>query len=46
MSKTGEQYKSRKQMIKYERSERKKDGEMGYKQRPQGNGCVNRKSCK
>lgn len=46
MSKTGEKYKSRKQMMKHERSEGKKERMMEYGDKMKGNGCVNRKSCK
>ena len=46
MSKTGEKYKSRKQMMKHERSESKKERMMEYGDKMKGNGCVNRKACK
>tara|TARA_R110000868_G_scaffold97248_2_gene267486 strand:+ start:1542 stop:1697 length:156 start_codon:yes stop_codon:yes gene_type:complete len=50
MSKHGEKYKSKKQMVKHERSERgegKREREMEYGKgaKKNGNGCCGRKSC-
>ena len=47
MSKPGEKYKSKKQMVKHERSESKRDREMEYGKgaKKNGNGCCGRKSC-
>jgi hypothetical protein len=46
MSKTGEKYKSRKQMMKHERSEGKKERMMEYGDKMKNNGCMGRKNCK
>ena len=46
MSKTGEKYKSKKQMMRHERSESKKERMMEYGPKPRENGCMNRKGCK
>jgi len=47
MSKHGEKYKSKKQMVKHERGESKRDREMEYGKgaKMKGNGCCGRKSC-
>lgn len=42
MSKTGEKYKSKKQMLRHERSEGKRERQMEYGK----NGCCKRKGCK
>ena len=46
MSKPGEKYKSKKQMMKHERGEGKREREMEYSKGAKSNGCCNRKSCK
>ena len=45
MSKAGERYKSKKQMMKHERSEGKKERMMEYG-KMKNNGCCQRKGCK
>lgn len=49
MSKSGERYKSKKQEMRHERSEGKRERTMEYGS-PNGgmknNGCMNRKGCK
>jgi hypothetical protein len=42
----GEKYKSKKQMVKHERSESKRDREMEYGKGAKSNGCCGRKACK
>jgi hypothetical protein len=46
MSKSGEKYKSKKQMMRHERSEGKKERMMEYGEKMKGNGCCHRKGCK
>ena len=48
MSKSSEKYKSKKQMVKHERGEGKREREMEYGKgaKMSGNGCCSRKSCK
>jgi hypothetical protein len=46
MSKSGERYKSKKQMMKHERSEGKKERMMEYGPKGKNNGCMGRKACK
>lgn len=45
MSKSGERYKSKKQMAKHERSEGKREREMEYGGKMKNNGCCKRKGC-
>ena len=46
MSKSGERYKSKKQEMRHERSEGKKERMMEYGAKVKNNGCTNRKCCK
>jgi hypothetical protein len=48
MSKSGERYKSKKQMARHEKSESKRERMMEYgsEKGMKGNGCCHRKSCK
>lgn len=45
MSKSGEKYKSKKQMLRHEKSEGKREREMEYGSKMKGNGCMKRKCC-
>jgi hypothetical protein len=46
MNKSGERYKSKKQEMKHERSEGKKERMMEYGGKMENNGCTKRKCCK
>lgn len=48
MSTPNEKYKSKKQMVKHERTEGKRERKMEYGKdgKMSGNGCCDRKSCK
>lgn len=45
MSKPGEKYKSKKQMMRHEKSEGKKERMMEYGPKSRENGCMKRKGC-
>ena len=46
MSKSYERYKSKRQEMKHERSEGKKERMMEYGDKMKNNGCMKRKGCK
>lgn len=46
MSVKGEKYQSKKQMLRHEKGEGKKERMMEYGPKMKNNGCVGRKACK